>query len=126
MPSRERVAALIRCVEAGKFVEALQEFYADDATMQENGNAPRVGLSKLVDHERGVMAAFKEIRTLPVKTWLVDGDHVIVNWVFEFTRPDGSSFRMDELALQRWRGDRVVEERFYYDPAQLARATSPA
>jgi ketosteroid isomerase-like protein len=127
MPSRERVAALIQRVEAGRFVEALQEFYADDATMQENGSAPRVGLSKLVEHERGVMAAFKEIRTRPVKTWLVDGDHVIINWVFEFTRPDGSNFRMDELALQRWRGDRVVEERFYYDPAQLAaRATSPA
>ena len=127
MPSRERVAALIRRVEDGKYVEALQEFYAADATMQENGNSPRVGLVKLVEHERGVMAAFKEIRTLPVKTWLVDGDRVIINWVFEFTRPDGSGFRMDELALQRWRGDRVAEERFYYDPAQLAaRATSPA
>ena len=124
MPSRERVAALIQRVEAGKFVEALQEFYADDATMQENGGAPRAGLAKLVDHERGVMAAFKEIRTLPVKTWLVDGDHVIINWVFEFTRPDGSGFRMDEVALQRWRGDRVVEERFYYDPAQLAARTT--
>jgi ketosteroid isomerase-like protein len=120
MPSRERVAALIRRVEDGKYVEALQEFYADDATMQENGNTPRVGLAKLVKHERGVMAVFKEIRTLPVKTWLVDGDHVIINWVFEFTRPDGSRSRMDELALQRWRGDRVVAERFYYDPAQLA------
>ena len=126
MPSRERVAALIARVEAGKYVEALQEFYADDATMQENANSPRVGLSKLVEHEQGVMAAFKEIRTLPVKTWLVDGDHVIINWVFEFTRADGSRFRMDELALQRWRSDRVAEERFYYDPAQLARATSSA
>lgn len=26
----------------------------------------------------------------------------------------------DELALQRWRGDRVAEERFYYDPTQLS------
>jgi hypothetical protein len=26
---------------------------------------------------------------------------------------------MEELAHQRWRGDRIVEERFYYDPAQL-------
>ena len=120
MPSRERVAALIQRVEAGKFVEALQEFYADDATMQENGNPPRVGLKKLVEHERGVMAAFKEIRTLPVKTWLVDGDHVVIHWVFEFTRPNDTHFQMDELALQRWRGDRVVEERFYYDSVQLS------
>ena len=127
MPSRERVAALVARVEEGRFVEALQEFYADDATMQENGNPPRVGLKKLIEHERGIMAAFKVIRALPESRYLVDGDQVVINWVFEFTRPDGTGFRMDELALQRWRGDRVVEERFYYDPAQLAvRPTSSA
>ena len=120
MPTRERVAALIKRVEEGKFVEALQEFYADDATMQENGKPPREGLKKLIEHERGVMAAFTEIRTLPATTWLVDGDNVVVNWVFEFTRPDGTRFRMDELALQRWRGDRIAQERFYYDPTALA------
>lgn len=120
MPSRERVAALIERVEQGKYVEALQEFYAEDATMQENGNPPRVGLKALVAHERGVMATFKEIRTLPVQSWLVDGDRAVIRWVFEFTRADGTRIRMDELAHQRWRGDRVAEERFYYDPAQLA------
>jgi len=26
---------------------------------------------------------------------------------------------MDELALQRWRGEQVVEERFFYDPRQM-------
>ena len=126
MPSRERVAALIKRVEEGLYVEALQEFYTDDATMQENGNPPRVGLKALVAHERGVMAAFKEIRTLPVKSWLVDGDSVVIQWVFEFTRADGTRFRMDELAHQLWRGDRIAEERFYYDPAQLtvAKVTS--
>ena len=126
MPSRERVAALIARVEQGKYVEALEEFYAQDATMQENGKPPRVGLKKLVEHERGVMGAFKEIRTLPVKTWLVHGDHVVINWVFEFTRANGTRLRMDEIALQRWSGDRVVEERFFYDPGQLAPPASPA
>ena len=32
---------------------------------------------------------------------------------------DGTSFRMEEIAWQRWRGERIVEERFFYDPAQL-------
>jgi hypothetical protein len=31
----------------------------------------------------------------------------------------GRTRRLDELARQRWQGDRIVEERFYYDPAQL-------
>lgn len=127
MPSRERVAALIALVEQGKFVEALEQFYAEDATMQENGQAPRVGRDKLIEHERGVMASFKRIRTLPVESFPVDGDRVVIRWVFEFTRPDGTSFRIDELAHQRWRGDWIVEERLFYDPAQLsARLTWPA
>jgi hypothetical protein len=28
--------------------------------------------------------------------------------------------RIDELAHQRWEGDKIVEERFFYDPAAAA------
>ena len=35
MPTHERVRQLIAMVEAGKFVEAIQEFYAPQASMQE-------------------------------------------------------------------------------------------
>jgi ketosteroid isomerase-like protein len=119
MPTRERAEQLIALVEQGKFVEALQEFYAEDASMQENNAPPRVGLANLVAHERGVLAAFKEVRTRPVEGLLVDGDRVVINWVFEFVRPDGRTLRMDELAYQLWRGDKIVQERFYYDPAQM-------
>lgn len=42
----------------------------------------------------------------------------MIRRTFVFTRHDGRSFRMEELALQRWRGERIAEERFFYDPAQ--------
>jgi hypothetical protein len=32
---------------------------------------------------------------------------------------------MEELAYQRWDGERVVEETFFYDPAQLAARKPP-
>ena len=35
------------------------------------------------------------------------------------TGSDGKKRLLDELALQKWSGDRIVEEQFYYDPAQL-------
>lgn len=68
MPSRDRVQALIALVERGKYVEALQQFYAADATMQENNQPPRGGLEQLIKHEQGVIAAFKEVRTHPSRT----------------------------------------------------------
>lgn len=125
MPSRERVAALVAMVEAGKYVEAIEEFYAEDATMQENQQPPRGGRDKLVEGERRTLAAHKAARTEPGSTFLLEGDRVVIHWVFVFTRKDGTSFRMEELAEQRWRGDRIAEERFYYDPGQL-RPVGPA
>ena len=121
MPSRERVEGLIAMVEQGKYVEAIREFYAEDASMQENDEPPRTGRDRLIEHEWRMLSAHKEARTLPGASFLLDGDRVVVHWVFEFTRLDGARFRMDELAQQRWRGDRILEERFYYDPAQLRR-----
>ncbi len=120
MPSRERVAQLIGMVERGEFVQALEEFYAADASAQENGEEPSQGLATLIERERRTLAAFR-VRTLPVETVLIDGDRVAIHWTFEFTDARGRSMRFDEVANQLWRGERIVQERFYYDPAQRSR-----
>jgi len=123
MPSRERVLALVAMVEQGKYVEAIEEFYTADATMQENNDPPRGGREVLIAGERKVLAAHKSVRTEPGSSFLLDGDRVVIHWHFKFVRPDGKRFRMEELSLQRWRGDRVSEERFFYDPEQKRRLT---
>lgn len=118
MPSRARVEAFIARVVSGAHDLAIEEFYTPDATMQENQNPPRLGRDTLVAQERAVMGRASRIVTHPVETWLIDGDRVAINWVFDFEFPDGRGFRLEELALQRWEGDRIAEERFFYDPGQ--------
>ncbi|MDB5768666.1 nuclear transport factor 2 family protein [Collimonas sp. H4R21] len=118
MPSREHVESFIALVVQGKYVEAIQEFYTEDASMQENLEPPRTGLQALVAGEEKALAAFKEIRTVAAKSFLVDGDRVAINWLFEMVAHDGRSFQLDEIAYQLWRGDKISEERFYYDPGQ--------
>ena len=34
---------------------------------------------------------------------------------------DGRATRLEELADQRWEGEKIAEEQFFYDPAQLAK-----
>lgn len=116
MPSRQTVQAFITLVEQGQYVEAIEQFYAPDASMQENSQPPRRGRDVLVAYERAVIAACSAMRTLPVESFLVDGDFVVIHWVFEFTRHSGKIMRIDELAHQRWEGEKIVEERFFYDP----------
>lgn len=118
MPSSETLERFIARVEQNAHAEAIEEFYAPNASMQENRSAPRVGRDLLVAHERKVLSRVKSVASQCVRPALVNGDHVVIRWVFNFEWQDGSKTRIEELAYQRWVGEHIAEETFFYDPAQ--------
>ena len=122
MPSPETLQRFIARVEQNAHAEALQEFYPDGASMRENQAAPRVGRDRLVANERQVLARAGRVRSTCVQPVFVSGDRVVIRWIFEFDWKNGTSTRIEELAYQRWEGERIAEEQFFYDPAQLAPA----
>jgi len=119
MPSREHIAEFVRMVEAGEFVEAMEAFYAADATAQENNEPPRIGLPALLAHERKTLATAGRAKARCLTPPVVDGDTVVLHWEFIFPSASGALVRFEELVLQTWRGDRLASERFFYDPRQL-------
>ena len=118
MPSRERVEAFVAAVVAGGFVQSIRDYYAEDATAQENLNPPRVGREALIAYEQKTLDSMGKVEP-SVTTLLVDGDRVVIGWRFDMTGRDGVTRRLDELSLQTWRGDRIATERFFYDPASI-------
>jgi len=119
MPAREILEQFVAQVERNAHVEAIEAFYAHGASMRENQSAPRVGREALVANERRVLAKARSVQSTCVRPVFVSGDFVVIRWIFEFEWMDGSRTRMEELAYRRWEGDRIVEENFFYDPAQL-------
>ena len=117
MPDRKRVEDFIVTVVSGQHVEAIEQFYHENASMQENLKEPRRGRALLMEHEANALARLKHMHTHPNPPFAVDGDHVAVNWTFDATAPDGVTRRLNEIAFQRWQGDRIIEERFFYDTA---------
>ena len=120
MPTADTLERFIARVESNAHVEAIEEFYAEHATMQENLEPPRVGRAALVANERRALSLAASVRSECVRPVLVNGDHVVVRWIFEFTGHDGSVRRIEELAWQRWEGERIRQEQFFYDPSQFA------
>ena len=116
------VDELIDMVERGHFLEALLHFYASDAEVQENDQPPRVGIKALVANEKAVLAAFKSMTGQALVSF-VKGDRAVIRWAFEFIAGDGVVIRLDEIALQTWRDEKIVHEKFYYDPAQMRAPT---
>ena len=117
MPTRERLNEFIAVVEAGDHVGAIERYYTEDASMQENAAAPRVGRDLLVAHERGVLARMSHVYSKAMAS-VVEGDHVAIHWIFELTDISGKVYRIDEMSLQEWRGDKIFRERFFYDPSR--------
>lgn len=119
MPSQASVEAFIKLVEGGEHDAAIERFYTDDATMQENQAQPRRGRAALLAAERKMMASATQIRSQCVRPVLIEGDSVVIQWIFEFDLRDGSLLHIEELAHQTWQGERIARERFFYDPAQM-------
>jgi hypothetical protein len=120
MPSPATLERFIARVEENAHVEAIQEFYTEQASMQENMAPPRQGRDALVAHEAAALARASSVRSTCVRPAFLNGDHVVIRWIFEFTWNDGSVGRIEELAYQRWEGERIAQEQFFYDPKQFA------
>ncbi|PKO66732.1 MAG: polyketide cyclase [Betaproteobacteria bacterium HGW-Betaproteobacteria-16] len=120
MPAPETLTRFIALVEQNAHVEAIEAFYTQDASMQENTSAPRVGRDALVAHESRVMERARTVRSKCVGPVFTNGDFVVIRWQFRFEFQDGTVREMEELAYQEWRGERICKEQFFYDPAQFA------
>lgn len=119
MPSSTTVEAFMCAVEAADYVGAIERFYAADATTRENRGEPRAGRDTVIKGERRMLAAFERITAERRGPPLIAGDHSAIRWRFEFISANGSSRTLEEIAWQRWRGEEIVEEIFFYDPAQM-------
>jgi hypothetical protein len=118
MPTLQTLERFIARVESNAHAEACEEFYTAGASMRENQGPPRVGRDKHVESERKIHARAKSIHSQCVRPCFVDGDFVVIRWIFRFEWLDGSVTEMEELAYQRWEGEQIAEEQFFYDPVQ--------
>jgi hypothetical protein len=119
MPSKQSVDELIQYVHSGRILEALDRFYADDVAMQENMAAPVVGKAANLERERAFFDGVT-VHENRAKSVVVDGDHAVINWLLEFTGADGKRYRLDQVAFQTWKNERIAHERFIYDTGTIA------
>ena len=119
MPTRDQVTRLVRLVEANRILDAIDEFYDENVSMQDNLNAPVVGKAANRERERAFFGGITVHRHDALSV-AIDGEQVVIHWLLEFTGGDGKRYRLDQLAQQEWNNGLIVRERFYYDSARIA------
>lgn len=118
MPSAETINRFVARVEANAHAEAVEEFYTENSSVRENQADPRVGRDKHIANEHRFLSRLKSLTSKCVRPVFVNEDRVVIRWNFTLEFHDGTFVMMDELAYQRWEGERIAEEIFFFDPAQ--------
>ena len=107
---------LNQMILSGQLLEAHDKHYAEDVVQQENELEPTVG--KLANREREAqfLNDLTAFRRADVKAVAVDpeNDVTIVEWFFDNDHREWGTRSYHQTAVQRWRGDQIVHERFYY------------
>ena len=118
---RDRVQQLVARAEQWKILEAMQEFYADNVVMQDNLNAPTIGLAANLERERAFVASVTKVNEMRAEAVIVDGNRAVINWRQDLVI-NGQRLTFDQLSLQVWENGKIVHERFVYDPSTLSAA----
>jgi hypothetical protein len=95
------------------------------AGAEENQSAPRIGRDTQIKRERDLLTKVRTITSHCVRPVFLSDDRVVIRWQFRFDWRDGTVTEMEEIAYQRWEGERIAEETFFYDPAQRLPIPNP-
>lgn len=111
----DKVTDLNRQILDGQILPAFEQYYHDDVVMTDQGQPPREGKALNRQYEEAFVNGLTEFRGAEVKAVAVDeaAGKTFVEWHFDFTHKDYGSQTYDQVAVQTWNGDQIVEERFY-------------
>jgi hypothetical protein len=119
MPSIELVEQFVNSVEENKHDETIEAFYAIDASMQDNNSSPRIGRELLIQNEKQILKKAKSISSKCIHPVFINGENVVIRWIFQFVWLNGTKTVIEELAYQKWENNKIKEEKFFYDPKQM-------
>ncbi|MBB5341701.1 SnoaL-like domain-containing protein [Tunturiibacter gelidoferens] len=123
MTTQELADKLVKLCREGKFKEATESLYGEDIVSMEAGAPPggsreSKGL-EAVKAKGEWWATNHEVHSCTVEGPLVAGSHFTCTFKLDVTfKPQSRRFVMEEVAVYKVVGGKVVYEEFFYDMGQ--------
>lgn len=111
----ENISSVNDLVLQGKALEAFELYYHNDVKMQENDNPAVVGKDANRQREKDFFKAITEFRSAKVlKVALGENNTTMVEWHMDYTHKDWGVKNFTQVAVQEWKDDKIINEKFYY------------
>lgn len=108
-------------INTGQLLDAFEKYYANDVVMVEATGDLREGKDKNREYELKFISSVKDVHGGGVTGLTADeqnGVTMVESWM-DVTFQDGNRVKMEQVAVQKWRGEEIVHERFYYNPGAI-------
>ncbi|NRB46992.1 MAG: nuclear transport factor 2 family protein [Saprospiraceae bacterium] len=119
MPTLSTIESFIQAVEERPHDQVIQDFYTEDASIQENQKAPRVGKQLLLEYEKAALQRADKVESKCIRPFFVEENQVVIRWQFKFYWKNQTISEIEEVAHQVWEGEKIKVEQFFYDPEQM-------
>ena len=112
---KENVKLLNNLITRNEMLEAMQRFYSEGITMQENEEELRQGKAFCIEHEKRNLERMTFVSNRLLNQAIDEEKQVVFGeWEFVFTNKKGQTFRLTEVSVQQWEDGFVIREKFYY------------
>ncbi len=101
----------------GQMMEAFEKYYHEDVVKVEATGDVRESKAKNREFEIQFFSSIQEFHGGGVTSITSNeetGQTAVESWM-DVTYKDGNRMKMEEVAVQKWDGDQIVHERFYYN-----------
>jgi ketosteroid isomerase-like protein len=101
----------------GKLLEAFDKYYHNDVVQVEANGESRKGKEANRKFQTDFLGMVKEVHGTGVRNITSnekDATTIVESWM-DVTYNDGKRNMMEEVAVQKWKGDQIIHERFYYN-----------
>ena len=109
-----RIHELLEYIRQGRIMDAMKEFYADEVVMTEPAYGDTVGLAANLEREQAFVDSVKAFKSFETPAVAVGEGVSTYENAMSWTTVDGQDIAVEQVAVQKWEGGKIVHERFYY------------
>lgn len=115
MDIRSQVQQMDAMLVQGAIVDAVQMFFADQATTSDYGKVTTSGRAQMVEKMEGFTGAIAKVNGITHHHTIVDGNVSASEFTFDFDMKDGSKIYWHEIIRRIWNNQGKVTQEEYFD-----------
>lgn len=111
---KDQLSAMDAVVSKGAIVEAVKEFFADDATTSDYGNAATGNKAQMVEKMENFADSIAKVNGITLHHSITEGNVSASEFTFDFDMKDDSKIYWHEIIRRVWNDEgKVVKEEYF-------------